>query len=326
MAATTITNGYSLGSIRIFELLSSAKSVLVAGIGGGYDFMSGLPIVFHLMEQGKNVYLANLSFSGTAFGPGSTKVTPQCIQVAPDSPSISDYFPERYYTEWHERQFGSRVHMYAFPLVGAKKLATAYQHIVDTHAIDAIVAVDGGTDSIMFGDEEELGTPVEDHSSIAALMQVNKVPVKLLVCLGFGVDKFHGVSHSLFLENVAAIERDGGYLGTFSVSQHTREGKMYMDAYEHVANKMQPSIVCSSIIGAMEGKFGDFHRTHRTRGSKLFINPLMSMYWTFDLATVAKHIHYLDDIKECEDMNAVGIIIMDKHSKCTQRKGLPLPM
>lgn len=325
MAANT-SSSCSVGSIRIFELLSSAKHVLVAGIGGGYDFMSGLPIVFYLMEQGKNVYLANLSFSGTAFGPDSTKVTPHCIQVTPDSPATSNYFPEKYYTEWHERQFGSSVRMYAFPLVGAKLLAAAYEYIAEKHKIDAIVAVDGGTDSLMFGDEEKLGTPLEDHTSIAAIMQLNTVPTKLLACMGFGVDKFHGVSHGLFLENVAAIERDGGYQGAFSVSQHTQEGKLYMEAYEYVASKMQPSIVCSSIIGAMEGKFGDFHRTQRTRGSKLFINPLMSMYWTFDLATVAKHIHYLDDIKECEDMNAVGVIIMDKHSKCTQRKCLPLPM
>lgn len=43
----------SLSSIRIFEFLSSAKHVLVAGIGGSYDFMSGLPIVFHLIGRRK---------------------------------------------------------------------------------------------------------------------------------------------------------------------------------------------------------------------------------------------------------------------------------
>ena len=58
----------------------------------------------------------------------------------------------------------------------------------------------------MFGDEEELGSPVEDHSSMAAIMQQETVPLKLIVYLGFGVDEFHGVSHSLFLESVAAIE------------------------------------------------------------------------------------------------------------------------
>lgn len=288
--------------------------------------MSGLPIFFHLMEQGKAVYLSNISFSATAFGPDSTKVTPHCIQVTPESPAASKYFPEKYYAQWHERHFGARAQMYAFPLVGAKPLREAYQYIVKTHNIDAILAVDGGTDSIMFGDEEKLGTPSEDHTSIAAIMHLDNVPIKLLACLGFGVDKFHGVSHGLFLENVAAIEQDGGFLGAFSVSRHTKEGGMYMEAYEYVQSKMQPSIVCSSIISAMEGKFGDFHPTHRTTGSKLFINPLMSMYWTFDLATVAKHIHYLDDIKDCDDMNTVGIIIMDKHSKSKQRKCLPLPM
>lgn len=37
------------------------------------------------------------------------------------------------------------------PLVGAQRSATASKHVVETHTIDAIVAVDGGTNSIMFG-------------------------------------------------------------------------------------------------------------------------------------------------------------------------------
>ena len=47
-------------------------------------------------------------------------------------------------------------------------LVTAYncKYIVETRTIDAILAVDDGTASVMFGDEEELGTPVEDHSSM----------------------------------------------------------------------------------------------------------------------------------------------------------------
>ena len=56
--------------------------------------MSALPIVFHLMEQGKSVYLA---FSGSAFGPNSRKVAPHCIQVDPDSTSTYQYTGEVLY-------------------------------------------------------------------------------------------------------------------------------------------------------------------------------------------------------------------------------------
>jgi hypothetical protein len=58
-----------------------------------------------------------------------------------------------------------------------------------------------GTDSLMRGDEDGLGTPVEDMSSIVAVSRLKtKTPMKkLLSCLGFGVDSFHHVYHNLFL-------------------------------------------------------------------------------------------------------------------------------
>jgi hypothetical protein len=47
----------------------------------------------------------------------------------------------------------------------------------------------------------------------------------------------------------------------------------------------------------LEGCFGDHHRTDRTAGSELFINPLMAFYWCFRLAAVARRILYLDGIR-----------------------------
>ena len=39
----------------------------------------------------------------------------------------------------------------------------AYQTIVDQHKIDTIILVDGGTDSLMTGNESGLGTPTEGN-------------------------------------------------------------------------------------------------------------------------------------------------------------------
>jgi len=54
---------WSITSPKIFNLLAPARKVLVAGCGGGYDILSGLPLYFALRRQGKSVYLANLSFT-----------------------------------------------------------------------------------------------------------------------------------------------------------------------------------------------------------------------------------------------------------------------
>jgi len=58
------------------------------------------------------------------------------------------------------------------------------------------------------------------------------------------------------------------------------------------------SIVSSSILSALAGRYGDYHSTPRTHGSKLWINPLMSIYWCFQSLPLARRIMYLETIKQ----------------------------
>ncbi|MEO0628118.1 MAG: DUF1152 domain-containing protein [Bacteroidota bacterium] len=163
----------------------------------------------------------------------------------------------------------------------------------------------------MFGDEEGLGTPQEDISSMAAAFR-SGAKNQFLLSLGFGVDHFHGVSHYRFLENVAELIRDGGYLGAFQLLPKMEEVKMFQELvdYANQAMKGRESIVANSIYMAVQGEYGNIHRTRRTEGSELWINPLMSIYWAFDLRAVVKKVKYYDRIKNSEtigDINA-GIL------------------
>ena len=241
------------------------------------------------------------------------------------------YFPEFYLSQWFMDSFKEDVPVFTFYReTGVSQMSKAYTKICNEYNVDAIVLVDGGTDSLMFGFEKTMGTPVEDQTSIVAAHSIESVPVKILTCLGFGIDSFHGVSHGLFLENVATLERNGGYLGSFSVSQHSAEGKLFMEAYQAVSKCMQPSIVCSSIMSAMLGHFGNYHSTKRTGGSKLFINPLMSLYWAFDICSVVEQIPYSKELLETKSANEVMKIVaehnMKAHTDKTIREPIALPM
>ena len=324
---------WTLSTPRVFDLLAAANHVLLAGCGGGYDILSGLPLYFSLRAQGKRVTLVNLSFTNLP-STNAKSFCKGCYAVSSSlrPPREGFYFPELYLTQWLKEKHAdkSEVIMYAFDRdLGVKFLSNAYSKLVEQLGIDAIVLVDGGTDSVMFGSEEKMGTPTEDHCSMAAV-NATSVPIKLLSCLGFGVDSFHGVSHGLFLQNVATLEQTGGYLGCFSVSRSSREGQLYMEGYKAVAAHMQPSIVCSSIVAAMEGHFGDHHSTERTMGSKLFINPLMSMYWTFDLPKVMDQIPYTAELADTNTRAEVSKVIYT-HNGGVEKSGnirpsLPLPM
>ncbi|SCL31354.1 hypothetical protein GA0070624_4252 [Micromonospora rhizosphaerae] len=288
----------SLAVPPLFAALSDARSVLIAGAGGGFDVYAGLPLAVSLLDAGRRAHLANLSFSELELLEPGAWAAENLAAVTPDTAGLDDYFPERALARWlAAHDLPSTV--YAFPKTGVQPLRAAYRHLVDTLAVDAVVLIDGGTDILMRGDEAGLGTPVEDMTSLAAVAGLD-VPVRLVVCLGFGIDAYHGVNHTQVLENIAALDRDGAYLGALSIPNTSREAELYRDAvaYGQEATPLLPSIVHGQIAAATRGASGDLHVTPRTRGSTLFVNPLMAVYFSFDLAGLARRSLYLDRLED----------------------------
>lgn len=288
-------------NLPFFNELEKARRVLLAGAGGGFDIFSGLPLYFGLRAAGKNVRLANLSFSHLEAASGK-RLAPAVLEITADSVGARGYFPEFYLSRWF-RQRGEEVPILCLERVGCMPLLDGYRAIVNHIQADAVVLIDGGTDSLMRGDEAGLGTPEEDIASIAAVDELD-VQDKFLVCLGFGVDSFHGVCHAHAFEAVADLTKQGAFLGSFSLLQEMPEVRLYAQAVQAVFEEMpdHPSIVSAAILSALEGHYGDYHRTARTGGSVLWINPLMTFYWCFRLGPVARRILYLDDIKRTQTM------------------------
>ncbi|WP_305790216.1 DUF1152 domain-containing protein [Symbioplanes lichenis] len=287
----------SLAVPPLFAALAGARSILIAGAGGGFDVYAGLPLAFALQRTGAQVHLANLSFSELVLLDRTDWVAENVAAVTPGSASTDWYFPERTLARWLATQdLPSTV--YAFPPLGVDRLRAAYQHLVTSLDVDAIVLVDGGTDILLRGDESNLGTPVEDITSLGAVAALD-VPVKLVTCLGFGIDAHDGVTSVEVLENLAALDREGGYLGVLSIPGTSREAELYRDAVAHAqaATPDRPSIVHGQIAAATRGDFGDVQFTRRTTGSSLFVNPLMAMYFTVDAAKLAARCLYLDRLE-----------------------------
>jgi len=295
---------YTLNKIPIFQELESSQTILIAGAGGGFDIYCGIPLYFNLKKQGKKVILANFSFTWLN-ETTSEKVFPYCYKIRGADSDLTgrNYFPEKYLKLWFGLQ-GEHVDLYGFERIGVNPLKEAYQYLIKKHDIDTILLIDGGTDSLMFGDEEGLGTPQEDVCSMAAVYQTG-IKKQFLVSIGFGIDHYHGVSHFRFLENVAEIAKDGGYLGTFQMTKEMLEAEKYAEAINFANERMRgmESIVSNSVVSALEGEYGNVHRTRRTNGSRLWINPLMTIFWCFELKKVVEKIKYYDFIK---DINTIG--------------------
>ncbi|MCP4429069.1 MAG: DUF1152 domain-containing protein [Chloroflexi bacterium] len=312
--------------LPFFAQLEAAENILISGAGGGYDVFSGLPLYFGLQAAGKKVYLANLSFS--FLPPEGDRLSPSLLKVTADTNLYGDYFPEKFLSVWFREYAGQETSIYCFERTGVKPLLASYQALVEELALDTIILADGGTDSLMRGDEDGLGTPHEDIVSITAVNEL-PIPRKLMTCLGFGVDRFHGVSNELSLQAIAALTKSGGYLGMFSLMETMFEVKKFREASEYVFQQMPQSvsIVASSILSALAGHYGNHHATSRTRGSQLWINPLMPVYWTFQLDKVAERILYWDEVKETDDYMEVRSAIQTfRHqSSHTIKRRNPIP-
>ena len=283
----------------LFQRLREARHVLLAGAGGGFDVYAALPLAIALADAGVRVSLASLSFTHLDALGIEVWLEPGVAAIGPDTPSAFDeYFPERTLARWLAAHEMPAV-VYAFPKTGVQPLRAAYRALLAHLGADAVVLVDGGTDLLLRGDESGLGTPEEDMASLAALRGIDG-PVKLAASVGFGIDAYHGVNHAQVLENIADLERHGGYLGSFSVPRQTRPGMLYLDAVAHAQQETatHPSIVHGQVAAASRGEFGDVHFTDRTQGSTLFVNPLMNLYFSFDLDILADRNLYLDRLEQ----------------------------
>ena len=303
----------------LFAALEGARSVLIAGAGGGFDIYAGLPLALALRGTGAGVHLANLSFAQLGAIDLEAWLEPDVAAITPATHGPDEYFPERTLSRWlASQQMPATVH--AFPRTGVRPLRAAYQHLVNRLGIDAIVLVDGGTDILMRGDEAGLGTPEEDMASLAAVAGL-EVPTKLVTCLGFGIDAYHGVNHVQVLENLAALDREGAYLGALSIPGHSREAALYREAVAdaQAATPLRPSIVQGQIAAATRGAWGNEQFTTRTANSTLFVNPLMAVYFTVDLEALAARNLYLNRLRDTDTSLEISLRIEDFRSEISPR-------
>jgi hypothetical protein len=316
---------WSLQQPPLFTRLAPARRILIAGAGGGFDIYAGLPLALALSEAGHTVHLANLTFSSLDELRHDDWLSGGLAAVGPDSTGAADYFPERTLARWLKGGPLTPT-VYTFERSGVQPLRRSYQKLVEDLDLDAIVLVDGGTDILMRGDEAGLGTPEEDMASLCAVSGVD-VPTRLVVCAGFGIDSFHGVCHSHVLENIAALDREGAYLGALSIPWQSPEGAAYLDAVADAqsATPRNPSIVNGQIAAAIRGEFGDRHFTTRTGGSELFINPLMGMYFSFDLMGLHRRLLYRSLLENTQTRMHVGLAIEKFREKVDIRRRMTYP-
>jgi hypothetical protein len=291
---------------RLLFLLEGAQRILLAGAGGGYDILGAVPLLEPLRRLGKTVFLASLSFTNSKqLGARPVEGVPILYGLTGEHATEAQFCPEAWLSRWLEgRGVIDDPTLWSMEPSGYHPIHDAYCHLIERLGIDTIVLVDGGVDLLLRGDETSLGTPAEDLASLAVVSRLD-VPRKVAASIGFGVELRDGIQHAQVLERYAELTRAGAFLGQGSLVQGSRVGDQYLAALEYVLGHqpgLHQSHVHRMIRASMLGEFGP-------DGPHIWVSPLMSQFWFFDLPTVARTHLFLEHLTDSHELIEVVFMI-----------------
>lgn len=290
------------------------RTVILCGCGGGFDFVHSLTLYPELKQLGKNIIIGSYSFGDPDAIEGVAPVIFEeeniLVKKVTAASIPSDYYaPEIHVCSYLDHAYPDEaphfVYAYYARAFTIASLIRLYTQLIDTHKVDAIILMDGGSDSLMVGDEEGLGDPVEDAVSVGAVAELANLKAKILISIGLGVDRFNHVADAASLRAVAELTAQGGFLGTMSLEPTHKGFQFYKSCIEHIyARQTFRSVLAGAIISAVEGHFGA-DRTppllpNRVKQGSIYLWPLMSMLWVFDVDVVAKRSLIVDWIRDSQ--------------------------
>lgn len=282
----------------LVNYFTTDSRILIAGMGGGYDVVCGLPLYLALEKLGCSVHLA--SFSSTPLNDieDAARHTETLWEVTAQSARPS-YFPEGWLARWLQEKRSHAISVWCFGASGVGPYHDSYSYLAKHLAIDTLILVDGGVDSLLRGDEYSLASPLEDALSLAAVSGLD-IPRKLLVTTAFSAERLDNISHAQVLARIADLTRADAFYGVSALLPQSEEGLAFTAAGEYLfahQQGMHQSVVLSSMLSALRGEFGEQAVNPYTQNTPPWISPLMTLYWFFDLPEVAHQNLYLSRLQ-----------------------------
>jgi hypothetical protein len=168
-------------------------------------------------------------------------------------------------------------------------LSSLYKWIIEKHSIDTLIILDGGSDSLMKGDEYGLGDPIEDAVSVGAGASCHTLRNKFLISVGFGADAYNNVSNGASLRAVAELTQQGGFMGSMGIEKDSEGFDFYCKLVDRIyENQTFRSVLTSLIMESGNGSYGFIvpaksgGRVRKECGGA-YCWPLMSTMLAFDV-------------------------------------------
>ena len=297
-------------TFRLPVEFAPGSNVLVAGAGGGFDVVCGLPVALALREAGCRVHLANYSFTHLSQVGGATQPMRGLYGVDAGCTAPSDgYCPEAGLATWWAERFGEDRPVWCFDRLGVRPVSEAYAYLGERLDLQGVVVLDAGVDGLFVGDEFDMATPSMDAVSILAAATLTDVQ-GIYAFTAFGTEgRGYQVRHADALRRMSELVFQGAMLGAAAAVPGSSAGKLYREALEAIhlsLPEVRHSIMASSLAYALDGSFGEVSVTPKTVESPVWVSPLTLLFWFFDLEAVAAAKPYREKILLTDTVHAVA--------------------
>jgi len=305
------------------------STVLISGCGGGFDFLCGLPIGLELENRGHKIIYSNYSFSDLRVVPQGRWINDDLVLIDETTQELEncDYFPEKVFCDWYAQRYGRSSLVYGYNDVGIIPLSDIFNTIQIAEGVDYHFIVDGGSDGLLRGDEYNLGSPTIDAISIIAGSQ-SKIAHKYYVSTAFGTEGVgKSVSHAEVLENMARALSQQKMLGVTSIINNPRIQAEFEECFVYFFNnvpQVHHSTIVGSIAAALRGLFGDHEVNYKTKLAPVWLSPLTTLFWYFDLSAIAKSKLYYNEALITETTGEIGHIIARRKRPVSSKTPIPI--
>jgi hypothetical protein len=300
------------------------KTILISGCGGGFDFVHGMLLYPIFRQIDKRVVFLSYSFGDLAkipeskleiiAGKGRAKL------INPGMKPDPQYSPEinllSYLRKDYEQDLVQIYACYARDFT-VRDLRSLYEQIIEREQVDALITMDGGSDSLMVGDEAGLGDVVEDLVSVTAIAGLSHPKDRILCTVGVGCDRFNDVSDASALRAISELTALGASLGELPITRDSAAHHSYRYALSHIYSRQSfRSIVAGSILSAIAGEYGNATlpealRNKLTSPETLFIWPIMKTIYAFDVPMVALRSQLPGVIRDCRTVRETWEAVTD---------------
>lgn len=206
-------------------------------------------------------------------------------------------------------------------------LTELYMTFIQRHNVDAIVCMDGGSDSLMAGDESGLGDPIEDAVTVTTVARLPHLKEKILIAIGAECDRFNSVSDGATCRGMAELRARGGFSGSMAIEPTSSGLRFYGDCIDYMQRHASfRSVVSNSIVESARGSYGSETVTEPLRGrvqpDELFLWPPMSELFAFLPEAIVERRLFCNSIVDCYTVDQCYQILRQIRAKLEKERRL----